>query len=68
MRVSLKGARVEAGLTQKQAGSAIGVTKETVSNWERGITSPTAVQLERLCRVYGVELSDIYLDKNLALS
>ena len=36
MKISIKGARVEKGMTQKQAGDAMNVTKETISNWERG--------------------------------
>lgn len=37
MKISIKGARVEKGMTQKQAGDAMNVTKETISNWERGV-------------------------------
>ena len=66
MKISIKGARIEKGMTQKEAGNAIGVTKDTISNWERGVTSPTAIQLEKLCAVYGVGLSDIFLNKELA--
>ena len=61
MKISIKGARVEKGMTQKQAGDAMNVTKETISNWERGITAPTAPQLLKLCDVYGVRVSDIFL-------
>lgn len=58
MKISIKGARVEKGMTQKQAGDAMNVTKETISNWERGITAP---QLLKLCDVYGVSAADIFL-------
>lgn len=61
MKISIKGARVEKGMTQKQAGEAMNVTKETISNWERGITAPTAPQLLKLCDVYGVSVADIFL-------
>ncbi|HCJ08275.1 MAG TPA: XRE family transcriptional regulator [Lachnospiraceae bacterium] len=61
MKISIKGARVEKGMTQKQAGDAMNVTKETISNWERGITAPTAPQLLKLCDVYGVSVADIFL-------
>lgn len=66
MKISIKGARVEKNMTQKMAGEAMGVTKETISNWERGITSPTALQLQRLCSIYEVDLSDIFLPEKLA--
>ena len=61
MKISIKGARVEKGMTQKQAGDAMNVTKETISNWERAITAPTAPQLLKLCDVYGVSVADIFL-------
>lgn len=68
MQISIKGARAEKGMTQKEVGIIMGVTPETISNWERGITAPSAPQLIKLCGVYGVNLSDIYLDKKLAKS
>lgn len=68
MKISIKGARVEKGMTQQQSGDAMGVTKETISNWERGITAPTAPQLIRLCEIYEVDLSDIFLVEILAKS
>ncbi|MDO4170808.1 MAG: helix-turn-helix transcriptional regulator [Lachnospiraceae bacterium] len=66
MKISIKGARVEKGMTQQQSGDAMGVTRETISNWERGITAPTAPQLMKLCELYGVNISDIFLIENLA--
>lgn len=68
MKVSIKGARIEKHMTQKQAADAMNVTKETISNWERGRTAPTAPQLIALCNLYGVKLSDIFLPDNLAKS
>lgn len=65
-KISIKGARIEKGMTQKEVGDVMGVTPETISNWERNITSPSALQLMRLCKIYGVELADIFLDKELA--
>ena len=32
----LKGARNDAGLTQEQIAEALGVSRQTVSNWENG--------------------------------
>lgn len=68
MKISIKGARVEKHMTQKQAADAMNVTKETISNWERGKTSPTAAQLLALCDIYNVKLSDIFLPDCLAIS
>lgn len=68
MRISIKGARVEKHMTQKQVAERMSVTKETISNWERGYTAPTAPQLLKLCELYNVDVSDIFLCENLAKS
>lgn len=68
MQISIKGARVEKGLTQLQAAREMGVTRETIANWEKGNTAPSAPQLMELCRVYGVSITDIFLPDKLAKS
>ena len=35
MKISLQSARVNAKLTQQMAAQKIGVSKDTISNWER---------------------------------
>ena len=32
----IKQARLQAGLTQEQAAAALGVSRQTISNWETG--------------------------------
>ena len=61
MQISLKAARVNANLTQKQAANGIGVDVSTISSWESGKTSPKAVSLEALCHLYGVTVDSIFL-------
>lgn len=68
MKISIKGARVERNMTQKQVADRIGVRKETISNWETGKTAPTVPQLMRLCEIYEVNISDIFLHDKLAKS
>lgn len=58
MQISLKAARVNAEMTQREAAERIGVDVSTVVSWENGKTSPKAVQLQRLCEVYGVDSVD----------
>ena len=36
MKITLKSARVNANLTQLEAAKRLGVTRETLSNWETG--------------------------------
>lgn len=70
MTLTLKAARVNAGLTQKQAASIIGVTDNTISRWELGISSPTFKHLPNICKAYNLKSYDdiIFLPKNNALS
>jgi len=42
-------------LTQEQLGKKVGVTRQTISAWERGDTTPTVAQLFALAKVLGVE-------------
>jgi len=69
MKISLKAARVNKGLTQKKAGDMIGVTEDTISNWERGKSYPDALYLKRLEAVYEISYNDIiFLPRKDALS
>jgi transcriptional regulator with XRE-family HTH domain len=50
--ISLEAARINAGLSQKEAAQRIGVNVATLSNWERGKTSPDVDKFKLLCAVY----------------
>ena len=60
-KLSLKAARVNAGLTQEEAEQAINVTGKTLISWEKGVTHPTVDKLLRLCSPYDVQISDIFI-------
>lgn len=69
MKLTLKAARVNVGLSQKDAALAIGVTKDTISNWERRKSFPNAEFLERIQKVYKIPYDSInFLPQNNALS
>ena len=59
MAITLKAARVNAGLTQKEASEKLGISKVTLSNWETGKTSPRADQSRVLSEIYGVSLDEL---------
>lgn len=59
MRITLKAARVNKGLTQTEVATAMDVARETVGRWEKGITRPKLEQIEPLCALYGVKYDDI---------
>lgn len=51
--------RMEAELTQAEVARRIGTSTNTVSAWERSISSPRANFWQALAVIYGVETSDI---------
>lgn len=67
-KISLKAARVNKGLTQKQASCAVGINKSTLMKWEQGKTSPDGIKLIALCKLYGVSLNHIFLQSETTLS
>lgn len=68
MVMTLKAARVNSGLDQKAAAIRLGVTPETLGNWERGTTFPTVPQITALEKLYGVSYADInFFPQNVGL-
>lgn len=63
MAISLKAARVNAGLTQKELGKALGVSQVTIWKWEVGQSEPKFSQFQKLCDICGVKTEDIFLSK-----
>lgn len=58
-KISLRAARVNAGLTQNEAAKKIGVTRDTLRNWETGKSSPNVVVFKTIEKVYGMSYDDI---------
>lgn len=54
MRVSLKTARELNGLKQSEAAKLIGVSTDTLGNYERGKSYPDIPILRRIEEVYGI--------------
>lgn len=59
MKVSLKAARINARLTQKEAATLIGVTVDTIGNWERGKSYPDALKIKSIEEVYHICYDDL---------
>ena len=59
MKITIRAARVNAGLKQTDVASAMNVSRETVRNWEKGVTKPTIDKVEHLCNLLGVTYDDI---------
>lgn len=59
-KLTLKAARVNAGLTQKEAAKAIGIAATTLHNYESGKSVPNIAILQRIEDAYGVEYKDLF--------
>ena len=58
-KLTLKAARVNAGLTQVEAAKKIGISDATLLNYEKGRAVPDVRVLKRIEDVYGVEYKNI---------
>lgn len=56
----LREMREAAGLTQRQLADLVGVTDQTISNLERGVTKPTLDTARALARVLGVQVEALF--------
>lgn len=52
----LKEARLQAGLTQEKVAEAIGVSRQSISNWENDKTYPDVINVIALSELYQVSL------------
>lgn len=56
---TLKGARVNAGYTQKRAAKKLNVSNKTLSAWENGFSVPNIHQVSAMCELYGRKIDEI---------
>ncbi len=54
----IKKARIESGKSQDELADAIGVTRATISRWERGMTSPTLRDIRKLDEIINLDFFD----------
>ena len=55
-QLTLRARRVNLGLSLEQASTLIGVSKDTLSSYERGKTFPDVTVLRRIEEVYNVRI------------
>lgn len=59
MKVTLKVARELKGLSQKKAAQLLGISVDTLGNYERGKSYPDVPIIRRIESVYGIPYSRI---------
>lgn len=57
--ITLRAARVNAGLTQKEAAAKLNVSNKTLWNWETGVRVPNINKVKAICELYGMSYDDI---------
>lgn len=55
--------RTENGLSQYQLDNMIPISRETVSKWERGITTPDSSTLLVLSKIFDISINEILLGR-----
>ena len=69
MKLTLKAARVNVGLTQEEVAKKVGKKRNTIQNYENGKSSPDIETGKKLAALYGMSVDDlIFLPNNCALS
>lgn len=61
IQISLAAARVNAGLTQEDVAKKLKVSKNTLVNWEKGLSEPSISQGRELSYAYKIPLDNIFL-------
>lgn len=69
MPITLKAARVNCGLNQKEAAKLIGVSRATIMSWEKCHSFPNVLHLHAIEMAYNVKYDDIiFLPSHCSLS
>lgn len=58
-KISLRAARVNKGLLQKEAAKCLKVSNKTLSSWENGTTFPKPKHIDAICLLYEVNYDDL---------
>ena len=56
----IKQYRLENGWTQQELGSKIGISKNAIGNYEKGIRSPKKDTMFDLANAFGISIDDLF--------
>ena len=59
LKITLKAARINVNLSQKEAAEQLHISNKTLCNWENGVSFPDAERIDALCKLYGVHYDNI---------
>ena len=58
--LDIKSARLKAGMTQKELRKILGVTKQTIINYEKGTTEPSWERLEDIAKALKIDVDELF--------
>lgn len=61
LQISLASARVNAELTQGEVATKMGVSRQTIVNWEKGRVIPGIPEMQMLSEIYKIPQDNIFL-------
>lgn len=66
-KMTLRAARVNVDLSQKEAADALGISNKTLCAWESGKAYPRASVIPAICKLYCIAYDDLifFSDKPL---
>ena len=59
LKDNLKRLRKEHNLSQEDLAEKLGVSRQSVSKWEQGITDPSTANLFALAKLFGVSVEEL---------
>lgn len=62
-KISIKAARVNAGLTQEEAAKQLGINPNTLSRYESGRNVPRVDMIGKMSKLYCIDKQYIFLGK-----
>ena len=61
MRVTVKDARKQSGITQEELAKAVGVTRQTIISLENGRYTASLGLAHKIAKFFGVKIEDIFI-------
>ena len=63
MAITMKAARINAGMSQREASKMLKISKNTLSNYENYKTTPDVEKSQKIATLYGLTINDIVFFK-----
>lgn len=61
LQITLEAARVNANMTQEEAADKLGVSRQTIINWEKGRITPRVPEMKAISLIYNIPEDNIFL-------